>query len=293
MDAERIEMHIDRAHQVAVAHEAADPARPISPFGLVTMPTCRTPARGASFGAGEAHDVGLLGFVGEVIDIFAIFPRGHALVVMPASISVAHAVGIADEEATDVLLNTEVNDGPRGFMTHITHAPLRSAADFVLRPLQFLPAARVFLAAALLVGELSQLSVTLAFERADAAPGHDQGRARVGGHGGQVDFPQVDRGLPVHPEASRLLELPGRHAVQNHDSTRGYMRQRFQEGRAATRGTFALCPSARRLAPFPCSPPGRASERDRSVSPARDTSCASQDVLCAVRRVVSMLARKA
>jgi hypothetical protein len=173
MDAERIKMHIDRAHQVTVAHKAADATRPISPFGLVTMPTCRTPARCASFGAGEAHDVGLCGFVGGVIDVFPICPQGHALVVMPPSISVEHAVRIADEEAAHVLLNTEVNEGPRGFMTRITHAPLRSAADFVLRSLEFLPAARVFLTAALLAGELSQLSVTLAFERADAASGHD------------------------------------------------------------------------------------------------------------------------
>src|SRR6266700_3840558 len=154
MDAERIEMHIDRAHQVTMAREPADSARPLSPFGLVAMPTCRTPARGASFGADEAHDVGLCSFVGEVIDVFPIFPLGHALVVMPASISVAHAVRIADEEAAHVLLNTEVNDGPRGFMARITHAPLRSAADVVLRPLEFLPAARVFLTAALLAGEL-------------------------------------------------------------------------------------------------------------------------------------------
>jgi hypothetical protein len=66
-----------------------------------------------------------------VIDVFPIFPQGQALVVMPPSISGAHAVRIADEEVAHVLLDTEVNDGPRGFMTRITHTPLRSAADFV------------------------------------------------------------------------------------------------------------------------------------------------------------------
>ena len=163
--------------------ELASLTDPISVLGFLFVTTLGTPARCASFGAGEAHDVGLCGFVGEVIDVFPIFPQGHALVVMPASISVAHALRIADEEAAHVLLNTEVNDGPRGFMTRITHAPLRSAADFVFRPLEFLPAARVFLTAALLAGKLSQLSVTLAFERADAAPGHDHVKLPLGGVG--------------------------------------------------------------------------------------------------------------
>ncbi len=67
-------MHIDRADQIAVAVEAADAARPVSASGLVLVPAARTPARGASFGAGEAQDAGLLGFVGQIVDITPVLP---------------------------------------------------------------------------------------------------------------------------------------------------------------------------------------------------------------------------
>jgi len=40
----------------------------------VFIPAYRTLATCSSFGASEAHDVGLLGFVGEVVDVFAVLP---------------------------------------------------------------------------------------------------------------------------------------------------------------------------------------------------------------------------
>jgi hypothetical protein len=87
VDAKDITMHIDRAHEIAVADKAAHAARPISAFGFVLVPAARTPARCASFGAGEAQDAGLLGFMGEIVDVTSVFPQRHALVVMPAAIA--------------------------------------------------------------------------------------------------------------------------------------------------------------------------------------------------------------
>ena len=75
-------MHIHRANNVTVSGKAAGSTYPISAFGLLFLPTDRTLARCSSFRASEAHDVGLLGFVGEIVDILAIFPEGHALVVV-------------------------------------------------------------------------------------------------------------------------------------------------------------------------------------------------------------------
>jgi hypothetical protein len=57
--AECIKMHIDRANEIAMASKSTGSTDPISSLGLVFMPTYRTPAAGSSFGAGEAHDVGL------------------------------------------------------------------------------------------------------------------------------------------------------------------------------------------------------------------------------------------
>src|SRR6266567_3971273 len=42
------------------------------------------------------------------------------------------------------------------------------------------------------LGELSELSASLPLEGADTAPGDDKRLASAGGHGGQVDLPEVN-----------------------------------------------------------------------------------------------------
>ena len=94
-------MHIDRADQVTVAPKAALAAHPISVLGFMFMPTSGTPATGSSFEVGEARDVSLFGFVADVVDVFAILPVAHALVVMLATILVADPMRIACESPED------------------------------------------------------------------------------------------------------------------------------------------------------------------------------------------------
>ena len=122
----------------------------------------------------------------------AVFPASQALVVMPAAVPAAHAVRVADEETPHPLFDTEVDHLPRGLMAQVAHAPLTPPAHPVLRALQLLPPTRVFLAATLLPGELTQLFRSLTLERADAAPSHDQGCSCVRGGSRQVDFSQVN-----------------------------------------------------------------------------------------------------
>src|SRR5438132_4353067 len=117
---------------------------------------------------------------------------GHAAVVVPATVPITHAVRIADEERADLVLDAEVDDFASGLVAQVAHAPLGPATHLVFRPVQLLPTARVLLAAALLSGELSELSASLPLEGADAAPGDDQRLASAGGHGGQVDLPEVN-----------------------------------------------------------------------------------------------------
>ena len=184
-------MHIDCTHEVAMPAKPADTARPRSALRLVTMPTYRTPAACASFGAGEAHDVRLCGFVGEVVDVFPVFPQGHALVMMPRSHVVAHAMGIANEERSYFLLHTEVDHLSGRLMPQITDAPFSTSALLVLRSLQVLPTARILLAPGLLFCDLPQVPIPLPFERADAASGDDQRLAGTGRDSGQVYLAQI------------------------------------------------------------------------------------------------------
>lgn len=200
VDTKGILMHIDRTHEIAVAAKPAATADPISSFGFVLA--SGTPAAGSSFGTGRARDASLLAFVREVVDVASVFPQRHATIVVPPAGPAADAVRIADEERADVMRDAEVDDFACGLMPQVTDAPLRPAAHLVLCALELLPAPRVFLAAVLLFGELARLLAPLPLEGTDAAPGDDQGFTGAGGHGGQVDFPQVDRRL--HPAGSRF-----------------------------------------------------------------------------------------
>jgi len=160
-----------------MACEPADAARPVSVLGLVMMPTTRTPARCSSFGASEAQDVSSFRFVGEVVDVFAILPTSHPLVVMASPIFLPDTLRIPDEERPDPPLHTESDDLACGFMPQITDTALGAVTLLVLGTLQLLPATGILLAPILLPGKLPQLLRTLPFERADLSSGDDQGLA--------------------------------------------------------------------------------------------------------------------
>ncbi len=188
-------MHSDRTDQITVSREPAFLAVPNPAFGFVFMPTSGTLATCSSFGASEAQDVGLFRFVGKIVDVFAIFPAGHALIVVSAIVAIAHAMRIADEERSHLMLHTEVDEPSASLMAHVTNAPFRTEARLVLGALQFLPAAGILRAAGLLLGNLAEAHNSLAFEGTDTTPRDDHGLTRVGGDGGKMNFAQINSGL--------------------------------------------------------------------------------------------------
>lgn len=188
-------MHIDRANQIPMPRKLASAAGPISPFGLVSMPTYRTAARCASFRAGEARDVSSFGFVAEVVNIFPILPQGQALIVMAAIVLLADAMGIANEEGSNLLINAEINHRPSRFVALVANASFAPSALLILRLLQLLPATRILLAPGLLLRNLAELLASQMFERTDAAPGDDQSRPGVRRDGCQVNLAQINRRL--------------------------------------------------------------------------------------------------
>src|SRR5258708_605692 len=186
-------MHIHRSNNVTVSGKATSFTCPISSFGLVFMLTDRTLATCSSFGASKAHDVSLFRLMGQVIDIFAVFPQGHALVVVPAAIPVADTMRIPDEESAHLLLLAEGDHFSCGFVSHITNPAFCSCLDLILGFLDFLPPSGVLLASGLLLGNLAQLLGSLTFERPDTASGDDHGLTCVCLDGGKMGFNQVYR----------------------------------------------------------------------------------------------------
>ena len=67
-------MHVYRAYEISVSLETASLAVPLPVSRLMFVPTVGTPARCSSFGAGEARNMGLVGFVGQIVDVLAIVP---------------------------------------------------------------------------------------------------------------------------------------------------------------------------------------------------------------------------
>src|SRR5215471_13556766 len=114
---------------------------------------------------------------------------------MASALPVAHAMRVADEERSHLLFDAKVNHLPGRLVPQIAHASLGSSARRVLGSLEFLEASGMLLAAALLFGKLAELPGALPLERADAAPGDDECRARVRRDGGQMNFTEVDRRL--------------------------------------------------------------------------------------------------
>jgi hypothetical protein len=184
-------MHIGTANNIAMSGKATGFTCPISILRLMFMPTDRTLATCSSFGASEAHDVDLLGYVGQVVDILAIFPQGHALIVVSATIPIADTMGIADEERANFLFLAEGDDFSRGFVSQITNTALSSAFLLILGTLQLFPPSGVFLAPGLLLGYLSKLLGTLPFERPDTTACHDHGLSCVCADCCKMDFTKV------------------------------------------------------------------------------------------------------
>src|SRR5712692_7542027 len=152
------------------------------------LPTSGTLATCSSFRASEAQDAGLFRFVGKVVNVFAILPQGHALIMVPTTITVAYAVRVADEETSHLVLNTEVNHLTGGFVPHIADTAFRAPTYFILGTLQLLPATGILLAVSLRLRQLAHMLVALPLETADTTSSDNHGLACIGGDGCHVDF---------------------------------------------------------------------------------------------------------
>ncbi len=135
-------MHVDAAHHIPMPSEVALPmaTHPLSASGPLVAPACRTLARRSPFRASEAHDAGLLALVRQIVDVFAIFPLGHALMMVPSCWAIAHPMGIANVENPDLLGLTEMHDFAGAFVPQVAHLPLDAGTHLPAGSLQLAPA---------------------------------------------------------------------------------------------------------------------------------------------------------
>lgn len=67
----------------------------------------------------------------QIVDVFAIFPLGHALMMVPSCWAIAHPMGIANVENTDLLGLTELHNLAGAFVPQVAHLPLDAALTFL------------------------------------------------------------------------------------------------------------------------------------------------------------------
>lgn len=114
-------VHVDRAYDVPVAYKSTGLASPVPPSGLVTMAAYGTPAGRTTLIPGEAHDAVLFRLLLQVIDVPAIFPLAHALVVVAATVFSPNTIRVADEHRFHSMFLTKIHDLTGPFMAQVAH----------------------------------------------------------------------------------------------------------------------------------------------------------------------------
>ena len=133
-------MHVDAANQVPVSFEATLRTGPVSAFGFVAMAAYRTPGARSPLRPGEARYAGLFTLVRQIVDVLAILPLTHALIVFPAATTLAHAIRIADEQAGHGMGPAELDHLTRSFMPQVSNATFATQGMAIPGSLQLLPA---------------------------------------------------------------------------------------------------------------------------------------------------------
>ncbi len=193
-------MHVQAADDVAMACKSTLGvlAHPVPPTDFLTALAARTPARGAPFGAGEAHDASSCTLLLEIVLVLAVFPLAHPLVVVASGTLLSNPVRVPDEDRLDPFVLQEADDLPGRFVPPVADLPLGACPQPGLSTLQGARAARAFGATRLLALQLTQALIVAALEAADASPADDESLASGRGYRRQVNFAQIDGSLR-HP----------------------------------------------------------------------------------------------
>ena len=150
-------MHVDCAYDIPVAFESTGFASPVPPFGLMAMAAYGTPAGRTTLIPGEAHDAVLFRLLLQVIDILAVLPLAHALVVVTTTLFATHSIRITHEYGLYSVVFAKIHYPPGSLVAQIPHFPLTSKRQLGPCFAEFSPAAGTFLAAGTLAGDFAQL----------------------------------------------------------------------------------------------------------------------------------------
>ncbi|WP_244235723.1 hypothetical protein [Candidatus Methylacidiphilum fumarolicum] len=85
------------------------------------MAAFRTPAGPDPLVSGEARDADLLSFLHQIVQILAVFPLAHPLVVTASASVAARPIRVTSEDGLNSMIQVKVYDLPDTFVTQVAN----------------------------------------------------------------------------------------------------------------------------------------------------------------------------
>ncbi len=143
------------------------------------------------------HDAVLFRLLLQIIDIPAVLPLAHALVVVTPRVLATDPIGVADEHRFHFMFLTKIHDLTGAFMAQVAHPALIVQRQLCASSAQLPPAPGTLRTAGTLAGDFAKLLAVVALQGADAAPGNNQRIPIVGSHSGLMNLAQIHSGVLV------------------------------------------------------------------------------------------------
>jgi hypothetical protein len=102
-------VHVDAADQIAMVAQSTPLADPVPAGRFMLMAAFRTAGTGSPFRPAEARNAGMFTLVLEVLDVLAIFPLGHPLVMFSTTWLIAYPIWIPNIEIRYLVCLAEVD----------------------------------------------------------------------------------------------------------------------------------------------------------------------------------------
>jgi hypothetical protein len=162
---------------------------PVSRF--VLMAAFRTAGTRSSFRPAEARNAGVFTLVVEVLDVLAVLPLGHPLVMFSTTWRFSYPIWIPDIEIRYFVCLAEVNHLTGALVPHVPDTTFGAECIAVPRTVQRMLTLRPLLAPGQLASKRTVHLIQTPFLRAYSAAGHNQTLAGIGSHRTLVNLSQI------------------------------------------------------------------------------------------------------
>ncbi|CAI9084955.1 protein of unknown function [Candidatus Methylacidiphilum fumarolicum] len=139
----------------------------------MAMAAFRTPAGGAALVPGEARDAGLLRLLHQIVQILAVFPLAHPLVVTASASASTHPIRVAGEDGLNSMIQAEVHDLPDAFVTQVANPAFMTQRRLRSGSSELAPTAGALLASGALFLDFAEMLAVQPLDGSHSPPRND------------------------------------------------------------------------------------------------------------------------